>query len=193
MVQVFYEKYSNVKQVELCMVFVENELEIGYWEKDGMVEDKYFIMQGMVGNQCNELDLCKISNYQVEEVVGNVCECYIDVLCVMVCCYCKNIVDFGVLVGVVVSVDLLYLDNDDIILCQVELKVSFNFDGKGEIGLNDGEVFGGQQVIKLLILLVGLLKDDDMLGGFVFIDEFFVYFDVCNIQLVGNFLKLICV
>ena len=34
-----------------------------------------------------------------------------------------------------------------------------------------------------------LLKDDDMPGGFVFIDEPFAHLDVRNIQLVGHFLK----
>ncbi len=44
-------------------------------------------------------------------------------------------------------------------------------------------------MIKSLILLVGLLKDDEMSGGFVFIDEPFAHLDVRNIQLVGHFLK----
>ena len=188
-VQALYEKYSNAKQAELRMASVENELETGHWEKDGTVEDKHLIMQGTVGNQRNELDSRKISNHQAEEAVGNARERYIDVLRATVRRYRKNIVDLGALAGVVVSADLPHLDNDDTILRQAELKVSFNFDGKGEIGLNDGEASGGQQVIKSLILLVGLLKDDDMPGGFVFIDEPFAHLDVRNIQLVGNFLK----
>jgi hypothetical protein len=188
-VQALYEKYSNAKQAELRMASVENELETGQWEKDGTVEDKHLIMQGTVGNQRNELDSRKISNHQAEEAVGNARERYIDVLRATVRRYRKNIVDLGALAGVVVSADLPHLDNDDTILRQAELKVSFNFDGKGEIGLNDGEASGGQQVIKSLILLVGLLKDDDMPGGFVFIDEPFAHLDVRNIQLVGNFLK----
>ena len=187
--QALYEKYSNAKQAELRMASVENELETGHWEKDGTVEDKHLIMQGTVGNQRNELDSRKISNHQAEEAVGNARERYIDVLRATVRRYRKNIVDLGALAGVVVSADLPHLDNDDTILRQAELKVSFNFDGKGEIGLNDGEASGGQQVIKSLILLVGLLKDDDMPGGFVFIDEPFAHLDVRNIQLVGNFLK----
>lgn len=188
-VQALYEKYSNAKQAELRMASVDNELETGHWEKDGTVEDKHLIMQGTVGNQRNELDSRKISNHQAEEAVGNARERYIDVLKATVRRYRRNIVDLGALAGVVVSADLPHLDNDDTILRQAELKVSFNFDGKGEIGLNDGEASGGQQVIKSLILLVGLLKDDDMPGGFVFIDEPFAHLDVRNIQLVGNFLK----
>jgi ABC-type sugar transport system ATPase subunit len=44
-------------------------------------------------------------------------------------------------------------------------------------------------VIKSLILLVGLMKDDETPGGFVFIDEPFAHLDVRNIQLVGHFLR----
>lgn len=51
------------------------------------------------------------------------------------------------------------------------------------------EASGGQQVIKSLILLVGLLKDEETPGGFVFIDEPFAHLDVRNIQLVRHFLK----
>ncbi len=55
--------------------------------------------------------------------------------------------------------------------------------------MNDGEASAWQQVLKSLILLVGLMKDDDAPGGFVFIDEPFAHLDVRNIQLVGYFLK----
>ena len=65
----------------------------------------------------------------------------------------------------------------------------FKFDGKGIIGMNDGEASGGQQVMKSLILLIGLLKSEDGSGGFVFIDEPFAHLDIRNIQLVGEFLK----
>lgn len=48
------------------------------------------------------------------------------------------------------------------------------------IGLNDGEASGGQQVMKSLILLIGLLMDESRTGGFVFIDEPFAHLDVFN-------------
>lgn len=121
--------------------------------------------------------------------MSNARERYIDVLRSTVRRYRKNIVELGQLAGVEVSADLPHLDNDDTVLRQAELKVNFNFDGKGQIGLNDGEASGGQQVIKSLILLVGLLKDEETPGGFVFIDEPFAHLDVRNIQLVGHFLK----
>lgn len=97
--------------------------------------------------------------------------------------------ELGELAGVEVNAELPHLDNDDTVLAQAGLAIRFNFDGKGAIGLNDGEASGGQQVLKSLILLVGLLKDDETPGGFVFIDEPFAHLDVRNIQLVGHFLR----
>lgn len=114
---------------------------------------------------------------------------YTDVLKATVRRYRKNIIELGQLAGVEVNAELPHLDGDDSVLRQAELRVHFNFDGKGAIGLNDGEASGGQQVIKSLILLVGLMKDDETPGGFVFIDEPFAHLDVRNIQLVGHFLR----
>ena len=188
-VQVLYHTYTNAKQAELRMGTVQGELDTGHWETDPGVMDRQVLMQGTVGNQRNELDSRKASNSAAEEAVGNARERYIDVLRATIRRYRKNIIELGLLAGVDVSADLPHLDNDDTVLRQAELKVSFNFDGKGQIGLNDGEASGGQQVIKSLILLVGLLKDDDVPGGFVFIDEPFAHLDVRNIQLVGHFLK----
>jgi len=122
--------------------------------------------------------------------VFNARESYIEVLRSTVRRYRNNIRELGALAGVDVAADLPVLENDDTVLAQAGLRVNFNFDGKGSIGLNDGEASGGQQVIKSLILLVGLLKDEDSAsGGFVFIDEPFAHLDVRNIQLVGHFLR----
>ncbi|MGL1404936.1 hypothetical protein ACSTIW_24130, partial [Vibrio parahaemolyticus] len=82
--------------------------------------------------------------------------------------YKKNVAELGELAGVAAEAILPHLDNDDTVLAQAGLQVKFNFDGKGEVGLNDGEASGGQQVLKSLILLVGLMKDDETPGGFVF-------------------------
>ena len=171
------------------MTSVENELQSGNWETDATVEEKQTLMRGTVSKQRIDLDARKSSNSAAAVAVDNARERYIDVLRATIRRYRKNIVELGLLAGVDVSADLPHLENDDNVLRQAELKVSFNFDGKGEIGLNDGEASGGQQVIKSLILLVGLLKDEDVPGGFVFIDEPFAHLDVRNIQLVGHFLK----
>lgn len=181
--------YGNATQARLRSEAVERELQQGQWETDPAVEERHTLMQATVGGQQMVLEQRKASNAAAGIAVGNARERYIDVLRATVRRYRRNIVDLGLLAGVEVNADLPHLDNDDTVLRQAELKVSFNFDGKGRIGLNDGEASGGQQVIKSLILLVGLLKDDDMPGGFVFIDEPFAHLDVRNIQLVGHFLK----
>ncbi len=183
------ERFLNARQAMLRSDSVDQELAQGHWEKDAAVEERHVLMQATVGEQASRLDERKASNAAAAVAVNNARERYIDVLRATVRRYRKNIVELGNLAGVEVNADLPHLDNDDTVLRQAELKVDFNFDGKGRIGLNDGEASGGQQVIKSLILLVGLLKDDEMSGGFVFIDEPFAHLDVRNIQLVGHFLK----
>lgn len=182
-------RYGNATQARLRSDAVERELQQGHWETDATVEERHTLMQATVGGQQAVLAQRKASNAAARTAVGHARERYIDVLRATVRRYRRNIVELGQLAGVEVAADLPHLDNDDTVLRQAELKVSFNFDGKGRIGLNDGEASGGQQVIKSLILLVGLLKDDDLPGGFVFIDEPFAHLDVRNIQLVGHFLK----
>ncbi len=182
-------KYANATQAKLRSESIERELGEGEWETDATVEEKHALMRATVAAQQGELEQRKASNEAARVAVENARERYIDVLRATVRRYRKNIVDLGQLAGVEVTADLPHLESDDTVLRQAELKVSFNFDGKGQIGLNDGEASGGQQVIKSLILLVGLLKDDDSSGGFVFIDEPFAHLDVRNIQLVGHFLK----
>ena len=131
----------------------------------------------------------RIYAVKAEEAVGNARERYIDVMRATVRRYKKNVAELGELAGTTAEAILPHLDNDDTVLAQAGLQVKFNFDGKGEVGLNDGEASGGQQVLKSLILLVGLMKDDETPGGFVFIDEPFAHLDVRNIQLVGHFLR----
>jgi chromosome segregation ATPase len=182
-------RYTNATQARLRQERIDSDLAQGQWETDATVEEKATLMRGTVGGQQLELDQRKASNEAARIAVGNARERYIDVLRATVRRYRKNITELGALAGVDVNADLPHLDNDDTVLRQAELKVHFNFDGKGQIGLNDGEASGGQQVIKSLILLVGLLKDEETPGGFVFIDEPFAHLDVRNIQLVGHFLK----
>jgi hypothetical protein len=181
--------YGNATQARLRNEAIERDLAQGQWETDAAVEEKHTLMRATVGGQQFQLEQRKASNEAARIAVGNARERYIDVLRATVRRYRKNIVELGQLAGVEVNADLPHLDNDDTVLRQAELKVHFNFDGKGQIGLNDGEASGGQQVIKSLILLVGLLKDEETPGGFVFIDEPFAHLDVRNIQLVGHFLK----
>ncbi|MES2879924.1 MAG: AAA family ATPase, partial [Pseudomonadota bacterium] len=183
-------KYHNDTQARLRLEAVEVDLAQDTWEKDGTVEERYRRMEATVREQGFSLDDHKVKNVQAGTAVFNARESYIEVLRSTVRRYRNNIQELGGLAGVEVSADLPALENDDTVLAQAGLKVNFNFDGKGTIGLNDGEASGGQQVIKSLILLVGLLKDEDSAsGGFVFIDEPFAHLDVRNIQLVGHFLR----
>jgi chromosome segregation ATPase len=168
---------------------IEQELASGTWENDDTVEERYLRMQATVGEQQLGLEEKKAYNEQARIAAHNARERYIDVLRATVRQYRRNIQELGELAGVEVQADLPHLENDDAVLAQAGLQVKFNFDGKAAIGLNDGEASGGQQVMKSLILLVGLLKDDETPGGFVFIDEPFAHLDVRNIQLVGHFLR----
>ncbi|MCX9155247.1 AAA family ATPase [Niveibacterium sp. 24ML] len=103
--------------------------------------------------------------------------------------YAKNLRALGELAGIHVECPTPLLENEDATLSSAGLEVAFDFDQKGVQTLNDGEASGGQQVMKSLILLVGLLMDDARPGGFVFIDEPFAHLDVANIDRVGAFLR----
>ena len=184
------DEYVNDTQAKLRLHAVEQELEQGTWEQDATVEERHRRMDVTVREQAASLSDHQVKNAQAATAVLNARESYIEVLRSTVRRYRKNIQELGQLAGVEVAADLPLLENDDTVLAQAGLKVHFAFDGKGSIGLNDGEASGGQQVIKSLILLVGLLKDEESgSGGFVFIDEPFAHLDVRNIQLVGHFLR----
>jgi chromosome segregation ATPase len=183
------DHYDNAKQATLRAEAIERELNEGSWETDATVVEQLTLMNANVMRQEDELSQRKASNEAARIAVTNARDRYTDVLRATVKRYRKNIIELGQLAGVEVNAELPHLEGDDAVLRQAELKVAFNFDGKGSIGLNDGEASGGQQVIKSLILLVGLMKDDESTGGFVFIDEPFAHLDVRNIQLVGHFLR----
>ena len=187
--QALRDEFENAKQAEIASRHVQQELDTGVWETDAGVQERHARMQLAVLEQTTQLDDRRASNEMARIAAFNARERYIDVLRATVRRYKKNVQELGELAGVHAQAELPHLDNDDTVLAQAGLHVKFNFDGKGEVGLNDGEASGGQQVLKSLILLVGLMKDDDAPGGFVFIDEPFAHLDVRNIQLVGHFLK----
>ncbi|WP_422015778.1 ATP-binding protein [Roseateles sp.] len=182
-------EFENAKQADLRVHHVDQELEKGVWETDATVIDRHLRMEMQVREEEVQLSDRRASNALASTAASNARERYIDVLRATVRRYKKNVAELGELAGVAAEAQLPHLDNDDTVLAQAGLQVKFNFDGKGEVGLNDGEASGGQQVLKSLILLVGLMKDDETPGGFVFIDEPFAHLDVRNIQLVGHFLR----
>lgn len=183
------EEFGSIQQARIALGHIEKELEQGNWETDHQVIERHARMDLQVREQQRMLDDRSASNEAARIASSNAREKYIDVLRATMRRYRKNVQELGELAGVVAVADLPHLENDDTVLSQAGLQVRFSFDGKGEVGLNDGEASGGQQVLKSLILLVGLMKDDDAAGGFVFIDEPFAHLDVRNIQLVGHFLK----
>lgn len=182
-------EFDSARQAQLRLDAVQRELDQGTWETDASVEERHQRMSLAVGEQTEQLGDRRVSNEMARVAAHNARERYIEVLRATVRRYRKNIQELGELAAVEVNADLPHLDNDDTVLAQAGLTVRFSFDGKSAIGLNDGEASGGQQVLKSLILLVGLLKDDETPGGFVFIDEPFAHLDVRNIQLVGHFLR----
>jgi DNA repair exonuclease SbcCD ATPase subunit len=183
------DEFENARQAEIRAHHVDQELEGGHWEVDASVVDRHARMAAQVHEQDTQLSDRRASNELARIAAFNARERYIDVMRATVRRYKKNVAELGELAGVTAEAILPHLDNDDTVLAQAGLQVKFNFDGKGEVGLNDGEASGGQQVLKSLILLVGLMKDDETPGGFVFIDEPFAHLDVRNIQLVGHFLR----
>ncbi|MBD8525678.1 AAA family ATPase [Pseudomarimonas arenosa] len=114
---------------------------------------------------------------------------YLNVLRATLRAYTRNLKHLAELAGIGVEVELPELANDDLSLAQSGLIVRFEFDQKGWIGLDDGEASGGQQVMKSLLLLVALMRDESRPGGFVFIDEPFAHLDIFNIDKVSAFLK----
>ncbi|MBT2747430.1 MULTISPECIES: AAA family ATPase [unclassified Lysobacter] len=159
--------------------FVTDESCIPLRDKIGADHDE---LESSIGRREAHLDRAK---RLTEEARG----AYINVLRATVRRYKKNLAALGELAGIGVDADMPELANNDVALAQAGLSVRFDFDRKGWIGLDDGEASGGQQVMKSLLLLVALLRDEDQPGGFVFIDEPFAHLDVFNIEKVGRFLR----
>lgn len=182
-------EHQNAHQVDLRLKHLVSDLESEDWETDGTVVDQHVRLGGMLQARQLETDERRYQNNRAIEATDNARGAYIERLRYTIKTYGRNIKELGELAGIEVHADPVRLENDDVQLAQAGLHVRFKFDGKGPIGMNDGEASGGQQVMKSLILLIGLLKSDEGSGGFVFIDEPFAHLDIRNIQLVGEFLK----
>jgi len=182
-------EHQNAHQVELRLKHLDSDLAREDWETDATVVDQHARLNALLQGRQAETEERRYQNNRAIEATNNARGAYIERLRYTIKTYGKNIRELGELAGIEVHCDPVKLENDDLLLAQAGLHVRFKFDGKGPIGLNDGEASGGQQVMKSLILLIGLLKSDDGSGGFVFIDEPFAHLDIRNIQLVGEFLK----
>ncbi|MDB5798707.1 MAG: chromosome segregation protein [Paucimonas sp.] len=187
--QALTTQYRNAHQVGLRIESLDAALDRDDWEKDDTVVGQHARLASQLANRQAETDDRRYQNNRAIEATANARGAYIERLRNTVRNYGRNIRELGELAGIEVHADPVRLENDDLLLAQAGLHVRFKFDGKGAIGMNDGEASGGQQVMKSLILLIGLLKAEDGGGGFVFIDEPFAHLDIRNIQLVGQFLK----
>ena len=182
-------EHQNSHQVDLRVASLQVSLARDDWELDATVIDQHHRLADQLHGRQSETDERRYQNNRAIEATGNARGAYIERLRYTVKTYSRNIKELGELAGIEVHADPVRLENDDVQLAQAGLHVRFKFDGKGPIGMNDGEASGGQQVMKSLVLLIGLLKSEDGSGGFVFIDEPFAHLDIRNIQLVGEFLK----
>ena len=187
--QALVEQHRNAHQVQLRIDSIQAELDSENWEKDDTVVVQHGRLSHLLEQRQVETDERRYQNNRAREATDNARGAYIERLRNTIRTYSRNIRELGELANIEVHADPVRLENDDLQLAQAGLHVRFRFDGKGAIGMNDGEASGGQQVMKSLILLIGLLKADDGAGGFVFIDEPFAHLDIRNIQLVGEFLK----
>ncbi len=183
------KEHQNAHQVNLRVHSLEASLARSDWELDATVIDQYQRLNDQLHSRQSETEERRYQNNRAIEATGNARGAYIERLRYTIKTYAANIKELGQLAGIEVSADPVKLENDDVQLSQAGLHVRFKFDGKGVIGMNDGEASGGQQVMKSLVLLIGLLKSEEGSGGFVFIDEPFAHLDIRNIQLVGEFLK----
>ncbi|GGY69481.1 ATP-binding protein [Pseudoduganella albidiflava] len=187
--QAVVAQHVNAHQVDLRIASLQASLARDDWELDATVIDQYARLNEQLSSRKSETEERRYQNNRAIEATGNARGAYIERLRYTIKQYTKNIKELGELAKIEVSADPVKLENDDLLLAQAGLHVRFKFDGKGVIGMNDGEASGGQQVMKSLVLLIGLLKSDEGSGGFVFIDEPFAHLDIRNIQLVGEFLK----
>jgi chromosome segregation ATPase len=183
------EKYGDARGARLQLERLQRHIDEGDWITDPavlIVRDRLAAEVGVRERDYeNRQGYCTTARNHTE----NARAAYIAKLRATVRQYAKNLKALGDLANVSVDCPTPHLENDDLSLSQAGLEVRFDFDRKGAVGLNDGEASGGQQVMKSLILLIGLLMDEARPGGFVFIDEPFAHLDVANIDRVGTFLR----
>ena len=182
-------EFESVGMLRREMARLDERLEREDWETD----ENVLVLRDKLREELRQMESQTVSRQREFDRVMELCDeargAYITVLRNTVRRYGKNIRALGELAGIEVHVESPHLENDDTVLAQAGLTVQFNFDRKGMMGLNDGEASGGQQVMKSLILLIGLMMDEARPGGFVFIDEPFAHLDVFNIDKVSSFLK----
>ncbi|MCB6183989.1 AAA family ATPase [Leeia sp. TBRC 13508] len=187
------QQYPDVATVLAYRKAQQDLLDAGLLRGDWITDDTVLLRRDRLRQQYDErAELVNNLSIQLERakrLTEDARAAYINKLKSTIRQYAKNIKGLGELAGIEVETETPHLENDDIVLNQAGLQVKFNFDQKGMMGMNDGEASGGQQVMKSLILLVGLMMNEERPSGFVFIDEPFAHLDIFNIDRVGAFLK----
>jgi chromosome segregation protein len=185
----FSRTFGSRQGVERDLERIHKELAEGEWETDTTLVYRRDKLAADHQQQADSLQRKRHEWEETKRVADNARHAYMGVLRQTVAFYEENLIHLGKLAGVAVEMVRPQLSDEDEVLAQAGLEVRWNFDGKGYIGLDDGQASGGQQVIKSLILLIGLMMDDRSEGGFVFIDEPFAHLDVLNIDRVAQFLE----
>jgi chromosome segregation protein len=153
-------EFESVGMLRREMARLDERLEREDWETD----ENVLVLRDKLREELRQMESQTVSRQREFDRVMELCDeargAYITVLRNTVRRYGKNIRALGELAGIEVHVESPHLENDDTVLAQAGLTVQFNFDRKGMMGLNDGEASGGQQVMKSLILLIGLMMDE---------------------------------
>jgi DNA repair exonuclease SbcCD ATPase subunit len=183
------ERYESPAAARREIERIERRIAEGHWETDpGCIPLRDKLSDDHEGLK-QDLQRRRQHLERAGRITSEARGAYLNVLRNTVRRYAKNLKLLAELAGIGVEVELPELSNEDLALAQAGLTVRFEFDKKGWIGMDDGEASGGQQVMKSLLLLVALMRDEDHPGGFVFIDEPFAHLDIFNIDKVGAFLK----
>lgn len=184
------ERWRDTASIDRRIEEIENRFTDESWETDGTVVALRDKIRDDYRRQESDLVHRRHDNEMARNQTDAAREQYIAVLRYTVNRYVKNLKTLGEMAGIRVEHEPVMLSGgDDISLSQAGLAVRFDFDEKGFMGMNDGDASGGQQVMKSLILLVGLMMEESRPGGFVFIDEPFAHLDIVNIERVSSFLK----
>jgi chromosome segregation protein len=187
--QAIADKFRDTTNIDRRIEEIERRFAEESWETD----DSVVPLRDKIRDDFRRMESDLISRRHENETArtqtDDAREQYMSVLRHTVSRYVKNIKALGETAGIKVDNEPVALGNDDVTLSQAGLAVRFDFDSKGFMGMNDGDASGGQQVMKSLILLVGLMMEESRPGGFVFIDEPFAHLDIVNIERVSAFLK----
>jgi chromosome segregation protein len=183
------DKWESVKLIDIKVAEIEHRFDNESWETDASVVALRNKIKMDHDTQSLDLESRRNDNLLARKQTDAARSQYMDVLRHTVSRYTKNLKVLGDMAGIAVEHEAVMFSADDVSLSQAGLVVRFGFDDKGFAGMNDGDASGGQQVMKSLILLVGLMMEDSRPGGFVFIDEPFAHLDIFNIKRVASFLQ----